>query len=193
MGKSKGKQRLDKYYHLAKEQGYRSRAAFKLVQLDDKFRFLHHAHAVLDLCAAPGGWLQVAVARAPVGALVLGVDLFPIRPIRGALSLVEDITTPRCRAAIKRTMAESGSGRYAAFDVVLHDGSPNVGGAWAQEATAQSALVVDAVKLATEFLAPKGTLVTKVGPPSSCSLFTAFPAYSVTPCSFKSFDVLLVS
>uniref|UniRef100_A0A1D1YF76 Putative rRNA methyltransferase n=1 Tax=Anthurium amnicola TaxID=1678845 RepID=A0A1D1YF76_9ARAE len=163
MGKAKGKERLDKYYHLAKEQGYRSRAAYKLTQLDDKFRFLHHARAVLDLCAAPGGWLQVAVARAPVRAFVVGVDLFPIRPVRGALSLVEDITTPRCRAAVKRAMADAhGGGGCPAFDLVLHDGSPNVGGAWAQEATAQSALVVDALKLATEFLAPKGTFVTKV-------------------------------
>ncbi|XP_078438883.1 ftsJ-like methyltransferase family protein [Wolffia australiana] len=161
--KAKGKDRLDKFYHLAKEQGYRSRAAFKLLQLDDKFGFLRNARSVLDLCAAPGGWLQVAVGRAPVGAFVLGIDLFPIRPIRGALSLVEDITTPRCRAAVKKAMADgSRGGGCVAFDVVLHDGSPNVGGAWAQEATAQSALVIDALKLATEFLAPKGIFVTKV-------------------------------
>uniref|UniRef100_A0A0E0A2X5 Putative rRNA methyltransferase n=1 Tax=Oryza glumipatula TaxID=40148 RepID=A0A0E0A2X5_9ORYZ len=159
MGKTKGKQRQDKFYHLAKEQGYRSRAAFKLLQLDARFRFLPTARAVLDLCAAPGGWVQVAVNHAPVGAFVVGVDLVPIRPIRGAHSLTEDITTTKCRAAVRRLMDSNG---VAAFDVVLHDGSPNVGGAWAQEATAQSSLVIDAVRLATMFLAPKGAFITKV-------------------------------
>ncbi|KAK9102064.1 hypothetical protein Sjap_019318 [Stephania japonica] len=159
MGKVKGKHRLDKFYHLAKEQGYRSRAAFKLLQLDDKYHFLNTARSVLDLCAAPGGWMQVAVQRVPVGSLILGIDLFPIPPIRGAVSVVEDITTPRCRASIKKVMGDNGCG---AFDVVLHDGSPNVGGAWAQEAMLQSSLVIDAVKLATQFLSPKGTFVTKV-------------------------------
>uniref|UniRef100_A0A5B7BKF2 Putative rRNA methyltransferase n=1 Tax=Davidia involucrata TaxID=16924 RepID=A0A5B7BKF2_DAVIN len=159
MGKVKGKHRLDKYYHLAKEHGYRSRAAWKLVQLDSKFTFLRSAHSVLDLCAAPGGWMQAAVGRVPVGSLIIGVDLDPIRPIRGAITVQDDITKPQCRAAIKRLMAENGR---RAFDLVLHDGSPNVGGAWAQEATSQNALVIDSLKLATEFLAPKGTFVTKV-------------------------------
>ncbi|XP_077220262.1 ftsJ-like methyltransferase family protein [Tasmannia lanceolata] len=161
MGKAKlkGKNRLDKFYHLAKEQGYRSRASFKLLQLDAKFRFLPSSRSVLDLCAAPGGWMQVAVRHVPVGSFVLGVDLFPIRPIRGAVSIEEDITTQKCKSSIRRLMDENGC---RAFDVVLHDGSPNVGGAWAQEATTQASLVIDAVKLSVDFLAPKGTFVTKV-------------------------------
>ncbi|KAL9248474.1 AdoMet-dependent rRNA methyltransferase spb1-like protein [Drosera capensis] len=159
MGKVKGKHRLDKYYYLAKEQGYRSRAAFKLIQLDAKYSFLYTSRAVLDLCAAPGSWMQVIVNRVPVDSLVIGVDLNPIGPIHGAMSIEADITTPKCRAMIKNLLAEKGR---KAFDLVLHDGSPNVGGAWAQEATYQSALVIDSVKLATEFLSPKGTFVTKV-------------------------------
>ncbi|KAM0062147.1 putative 27S pre-rRNA (guanosine(2922)-2'-O)-methyltransferase [Helianthus debilis subsp. tardiflorus] len=158
-GKAKGKHRLDKFYHLAKEHGYRSRAVWKLIQLDSKFSFLRSSHAVLDLCAAPGGWMQAAVERVPVGSLVIGVDLDPIRPIRGAIAIREDITTPKCRATVKRLMSEHG---VKAFDLVLHDGSPNIGGAWDQEATNQNALVIDSVKLAAELLAPKGTFVTKV-------------------------------
>ncbi|GAU42160.1 hypothetical protein TSUD_89590 [Trifolium subterraneum] len=161
MGKSKakGKHRLDKYYHLAKEHGYRSRASFKLIQINAKFNFLESARSVLDLCAAPGGWMQVAVQRVPVDHLVIGVDLAPIAPIRGAIAIQEDITRPECKSRVRKIMNENG---YRAFDVILHDGSPNVGGAWAQEATSQNALVIDAVKLATQFLAPKGTFVTKI-------------------------------
>ncbi|KAI7726996.1 LOW QUALITY PROTEIN: hypothetical protein M8C21_031881 [Ambrosia artemisiifolia] len=158
-GKAKGKHRLDKFYHLAKEHGYRSRAVWKLIQLDSKHSFLRSSHAVLDLCAAPGGWLQAAVERVPVGSLVIGVDLDPIRPIRGAIAIQEDITSNKCRSTVKRLMSEHG---VKAFDLVLHDGSPNVGGAWDQEATAQNALVVDSIRLASELLAPKGNFVTKV-------------------------------
>ncbi|KAL6218563.1 hypothetical protein ACLB2K_011773 [Fragaria x ananassa] len=159
MGKVKGKHRLDKYYHLAKEHGYRSRASWKLLQLDAKHSFLHSSHAVLDLCAAPGGWMQVAVQRVPVGSFVVGVDLVPIAPVRGAFSIQQDITRTECVAKLKRLMKENGC---SAFDLVLHDGSPNVGGAWSSEATSQNALVIDSVKLATQLLAPKGTFVTKI-------------------------------
>ncbi|CAK8576541.1 unnamed protein product [Lathyrus sativus] len=157
--KAKGKHRLDKWYHLAKETGYRSRASFKLLQINGKFDFLNSARAVLDLCAAPGGWMQVAVKHVPQGNLVIGVDLAPIAPMNGATAIQEDITRPECKSRIKKIMNQNGC---SVFDVILHDGSPNVGGAWAQEATSQNALVIDSVKLATQFLAPKGTFVTKV-------------------------------
>lgn len=104
--------------------------------------------------------MQVAVERVPVGSLVVGVDLVPIAPVRGAVAFEQDITKPECKARLKKIMSEKGC---AAFDLILHDGSPNVGGAWAQEAMAQNSLVIDSVRLATQLLAPKGTFVTKVG------------------------------
>ncbi|ESQ54731.1 hypothetical protein EUTSA_v10024417mg [Eutrema salsugineum] len=159
MGKVKGKHRLDKYYRLAKERGFRSRASYKLLQLDAKHSLLHRSRAVLDLCAAPGGWMQVAVEKVPVGSLVLGIDLVPIAPVRGCVAIQQDITRPECRSKIKQVMEKH---YVKAFDLVLHDGSPNVGGAWDQEAMSQNALVIDSVKLATEFLAPNGNFITKV-------------------------------
>jgi AdoMet-dependent rRNA methyltransferase SPB1 len=167
-----GKQRLDRYYHLAKEHGYRSRAAFKLLQLNRRHGFLGRAsRGVLDLCAAPGGWMQVCRQHMPVAAPCIGVDLVPIAPIRNCSSIVADITTEQCVRLVRDALIAFGKvldphGRAAeastGVDVVLSDASPNMGAAWVQDAYNQAELTLHALRVASVFLHRGGWFVSKL-------------------------------
>lgn len=155
-GKKTGKDRLDKWYQLAKDQGYRARSAFKLIQLAKKFDFLSKSRTCIDLCAAPGGWSQVAQKNMPAGSKIIAIDLAPIKPLHGVTCVQSDITSDKCRAIVRRELSGD------RCDVVLHDGAPNVGTNWASDAYAQNELTLHSLKMACDHLKPGGTFVTKV-------------------------------
>ncbi|AFN83379.1 23S rRNA methyl-transferase [Encephalitozoon romaleae SJ-2008] len=158
MGKSKsiGRTRLDKYYNLAKEKGYRARSAFKLLQMNRKYAFLKNAHVLIDLCAAPGSWSQVAAQEMPLRRKIVAVDLEPIKFIGDVDTIVEDITSDECRLKLREILGAQKA------DVVLHDGAPNVGTSWENDAFNQNLLALHSTKLASEFLKRGGVFITKV-------------------------------
>jgi 23S rRNA (uridine2552-2'-O)-methyltransferase len=143
----------DPYVVAAKAQGWRSRAAFKLIELDDKFHLLRKGQRVLDLGAAPGGWSQVAVRRG--AGHVVGLDLLPIDPIAGATFIQGDFNDPDMPARLMELLG-------GPADLVLSDMAPNTTGHAATDHLRIIALAELALDFATKVLAPGGAFVAKV-------------------------------
>jgi len=170
----------DKYYKLAKEQGLRSRAAFKLSQINRSYPILHaNTKVVVDLCAAPGGWTQIVGRVCGPQTAIIAVDILPIRSLgkRNITTLIGDITTEKCKADITRAIAlesmslaaeDTKTGRQkkdkkdGIVDVVIHDGAPNIGASYDKDAYEQIELAVHALKCATQHLRHMGAFVTKI-------------------------------
>ncbi|HWH09184.1 MAG TPA: RlmE family RNA methyltransferase [Candidatus Thermoplasmatota archaeon] len=145
----------DAWYKLAKKEGWRSRASFKLIQIDEKFELFHEGDRVVDLGAAPGGWTQVAVELVGPEGKVVGVDLDKIEPLEGATFLRGDMTDPD---TVARTMEAIGG----VADVVISDMSPNISGAYATDHARSIHLVESALAFAEKVLRPEGAFVCKV-------------------------------
>ena len=150
-----GRQLNDPYVAEAKAKGYRSRAAFKLIELDDKFHFLKPGACVLDLGAAPGGWSQVARARIGAKGRVLGVDILDIDALAGVETMKLDLMSGQASATIRAAL----SGQA---DVVLSDMASPTTGHRATDRLRTTALFETARELAEDLLKPGGVFVGKV-------------------------------
>ncbi len=149
------RQRADPFVAEAKARGYRSRAAFKLAQMDSRFRFLKRAARVVDLGAAPGGWTQVALERCGRGARVVAIDLTEIEPLEGAVCLAGDFRD----AAAQARVAAALDGPAA---VVLSDMAAPATGHADTDHLRVMALAETAFEFAAQVLAPGGAFVVKV-------------------------------
>ncbi len=147
----------DPYVARAKREGYRSRAAFKLAEMDDKARFLKKGARVIDLGAAPGGWSQVAAMRvgAPGQGRVVAIDLLPMEPVAGVDFVQLDFLN---HTALDKLKGMLGGGA----DVVLSDMAANATGHRKTDHLKIMALVETAFEFAREVLAPGGTFLAKV-------------------------------
>ena len=143
----------DPYVTAAKAQGWRSRAAFKLIELDEKYHIIAKGARVLDLGAAPGGWSQVALARG--AASVVGVDLLPIDPVAGADFILGDFL----EEGMEQRLTELLGGKA---DLVLSDMAPNTSGHVATDHIRIMALAETALAFACDILAPGGAFVCKL-------------------------------
>ena len=143
----------DHYRKLAKEQGYRSRAAFKLIQMNNCYHILQTGSNVIDLGCAPGGWLQVA--KKVCRGKIMGVDLKEVEPVADAILLqgnIEDQATVNKIIKILNGMA----------DVVLSDLASEVSGTWGHVHAAQISLSLNALRIAKKVLRKDGSAIFKV-------------------------------
>uniref|UniRef100_A0A915PJM0 Putative tRNA (cytidine(32)/guanosine(34)-2'-O)-methyltransferase n=1 Tax=Setaria digitata TaxID=48799 RepID=A0A915PJM0_9BILA len=163
MGKT-SKDKRDIYYRLAKEEGWRARSAFKLMQINDEFNIFEGVYRVVDLCAAPGSWSQVLSKKVYFAideekrrdVRIVAVDLQPMSPLPGVIQLQGDIT----ETSTAEKIISYFEGLKA--DLVVCDGAPDVTGLHALDEYMQSQLVLAALNIATFVLKDKGTFVAKI-------------------------------
>jgi 23S rRNA (uridine2552-2'-O)-methyltransferase len=150
----------DRFYKEAKREGYRSRSAFKLVQIASKFGVIKAGDTVVDLGAAPGGWSQVAHELVGERGVVISVDMQPIREIEGVMVLTGDITNEEETVrAIKAALSLKGR---AAVDAVISDAAPQLSGNKDYDQFRSFELSSSALKIASALLKSRGNFVAKI-------------------------------
>lgn len=144
----------DPYVHAAKSKGYRSRAAFKLIELDSKFHFLKKGARILDLGAAPGGWTQVAAQRIGETGHVVAIDILEMEPMPGVEIFHADLTDPEIPGQLKQALG-------GPADVVLSDMAASTTGHRATDHLRTTALLEAALDMAADVLKPGGIFIGK--------------------------------
>lgn len=147
--------RKDQFRRLAKEQGYRSRSAFKLKQINESYKILNSGHCVVDIGCAPGGWIQIALAEVGPKGKVIGIDIKKIEPLPEAFVIQGSIEDEEIINSILQISNSH-------VDVVLSDLSPNVSGNWDLDHARQIDLTRTALKLSNKILKKGGNAVLKV-------------------------------
>ncbi len=145
------------YYKKAKEENYRSRSTYKLVQANEKYGFIKFRDVVVDLGAAPGGWIQAARKMTGKNGFVLGVDLKPIEPFTQEYirTIIADLTEPDIAQQILSFLPRRA-------DVVISDAAPNVTGVWEVDHECQIDLASKSMEIAKSILRPGGNFFVKV-------------------------------
>jgi 23S rRNA (uridine2552-2'-O)-methyltransferase len=145
------------YYRKAKEEKFRSRASYKLLQAVKKYNFIKPGYVVVDLGASPGGWTQAARKLVDDSGFVLAVDLKPIEPVDApnVRTIIGDITEPQTIQDILEFLPRSA-------DVVVSDVSPNVSGIWELDHARQIDLASQSLRIATSILRSGGNFFVKV-------------------------------
>ncbi len=147
--------RRDYYRNLAKITGYRSRSAYKLIQLDRSYGIFRPQYTVIDIGSAPGGWLQVAKQQVGVDGIVVGIDIVQVQPIEGVTILRGSIVDNRLISSVLKIVERKA-------DIVLSDLSPNMSGIWDLDHNRQISLTRSALDMALKLLRRGGTSVFKV-------------------------------
>lgn len=149
-------QRKDPYIKLARQHHYRSRAAYKLLEIDQRYQLLGKGKMVIDLGAAPGGWSQVAAEKVGESGQVIAVDLLPMDPIPGVTSIQGDFTTEEVLALLHELLNQQ------AVHVVMSDMAPNLTGVSAVDQARSMRLVEAALTLSEQVLQQDGQFLAKL-------------------------------
>jgi 23S rRNA (uridine2552-2'-O)-methyltransferase len=145
----------DQYRKLAKDQGYRSRSAYKLLEINNKYNVIKPNDTILDIGCAPGGWLQVAKKISGPDGTIVGIDISPIKTIMGISTIQVDIEDQSLIDKIRSNVPLS-------FDVVLSDLSPKVSGIWHFDHERQISLTLVALQISSNLLKPGGNALFKI-------------------------------